>query len=154
MLIRLKRFVHFRVPADPNFNWVTTKFNDTLKMSTYLLAIIVSDFVCKSDKAKTPLSGSVDVSACARPTAIDELDYPLEAGVKILEFFEGYYNTIYPFPKCGKFNFPIYMAMSCLSCLMIGLTGIFRPCRCQGLQIWCYGELGLGHLRGKEHAFQ
>ena len=94
------------MPKDDNFNWVTTKFQDTLVMSTYLTAIVVSDFVCKSDKAITPLSGSVDVSACARPTAIDELDYPLEAGVKILEFFEGYYNTIYPFPKCGNHSLP------------------------------------------------
>ena len=71
-------------------------------MSSYLVAIIVSDFTCIRSVAKPKLSKQVNVSVCARPNAIEQLEYALGAAVKIIEFFESYYNVMYPLPKSGK----------------------------------------------------
>lgn len=76
-------------------------------MSTYLLAILVADYRCIPGLANMPLAPAgrtVDVSVCARPNAYDQLDLAFEASVKILEFFEGFYQAKYPLPKLGKLN--------------------------------------------------
>jgi aminopeptidase N len=72
-------------------------------MSSYLVALILSDFVCIKSVAKPILSKNINVSVCARPNAIDQLDYALNNSIKILEFFETFYNVKYPLPKCGIF---------------------------------------------------
>lgn len=70
-------------------------------MSTYLVALVVSDFVCEGDNnVNMPLGANISVQVCARPTAKDELSYPLSAAIDIIKFFEQYYQTQYPFPKC------------------------------------------------------
>jgi aminopeptidase N len=70
-------------------------------MSTYLVALIVSDFSCIKSTAKPSSARSVDVSVCARPNAIDQLGYALKEAIRLIEFFENYYNVPYPLPKCG-----------------------------------------------------
>ena len=57
-----------------------TKFDPTVKMSTYLLAFVVSDF--KFKEASTPTNG-VKFRVWARPNAIDTVDYALDIGVKV-----------------------------------------------------------------------
>ena len=79
-----------------------TSFKETLSMSSYLLAILISDFKCDSGVSITPLSGKVDVSVCTRPNAMDQLALAKEASLDILAFFEGYYQVEYPLPKLGK----------------------------------------------------
>ena len=74
-------------------------------MSTYLVALVVSDFVCIKATAHPSLSKSVDVSVCARPNAIEQTSYALNVSTKIIEFFESYYNVEYPLPKSGKLTF-------------------------------------------------
>ena len=71
-------------------------------MSTYLVALVVSDFVCEGgdNNVDMPLGANISVQVCARPTAKDELAYPLSAARDIIKFFEQYYQTQYPFPKC------------------------------------------------------
>ena len=34
---------------------------------------------------------------------IDQIDYAKETGLKILAYFEEYFNVTYPLPKAGKF---------------------------------------------------
>ena len=80
-----------------------TDFYETVEMSTYLVALIISDFKCITSTAYPALSKSVSVSVCARPNAIDQLDYAMNNSIKILEYFETFYNVKYPLPKCGKF---------------------------------------------------
>ena len=70
-------------------------------MSTYLVALVVSDFVCINSTARPKLSKSVSVSACARPEFVGQLELALNVSTKIIEFFESYYNVEYPLPKSG-----------------------------------------------------
>ena len=58
-----------------------TRFEKTVKMSTYLLAFVVSDFEFK--EKSTPTNG-VKFRVWARPNAIDRVDYALDIGVKVI----------------------------------------------------------------------
>jgi aminopeptidase N len=73
-------------------------------MSTYLVALIISDFKCITSSANPILSKKISISACSRPNAIQELDYALKNSIKIIEYFESFYNIKYPLPKCGNFT--------------------------------------------------
>ncbi len=43
----------------------------------------------------------------ARPDAIDQVDYALDAGVRVLEYFEQYFNIDFPLPKQGYLSHAI-----------------------------------------------
>uniref|UniRef100_A0A671X2S8 Aminopeptidase n=1 Tax=Sparus aurata TaxID=8175 RepID=A0A671X2S8_SPAAU len=68
-------------------------FDTTVKMSTYLLAYIVSDFVSVS---RTTQHG---ISIYAVPEKIDQTAYALDAAVKLLDFYDDYFDIPYPLPK-------------------------------------------------------
>ena len=70
--------------------------------STYLVALVVSDFQCVQTTAKPILSKSINVSVCSRPNAIQQLDFAVSVAVKSLEFFEAHFGVEYPLPKSGK----------------------------------------------------
>ncbi|NXB65721.1 AMPN Aminopeptidase, partial [Struthidea cinerea] len=87
--------------------WNVTEFNTTPKMSTYLLAFIVSQFTyVKSDSEKTL------IRIWGRPKAITEGqgDYALNVTGRILSFFEAHYNTAYPLPKSDQVGLPDFNA--------------------------------------------
>ncbi|XP_065073154.1 aminopeptidase N-like [Ochlerotatus camptorhynchus] len=80
-----------------------TKFNTTPMMSTYLLAFVVSDFA---------FLGPKNHSVYARPNAIDEVDFAIEAGQKILSALDthigiGYYEYM---PEMKQFAIPDFAA--------------------------------------------
>uniref|UniRef100_A0A803JZ71 Aminopeptidase n=1 Tax=Xenopus tropicalis TaxID=8364 RepID=A0A803JZ71_XENTR len=70
-------------------------FAASVKMSTYLVAFIVSDF--KSISQVT--NHGVRISVYATPEKIDQAEYALKAAVKLLDFYEDYFNISYPLPK-------------------------------------------------------
>jgi len=83
------------VGSDGFYNWIETKFNKTLKMSTYIVALIIADYNCIENSLMSPLTGNqINSSSCARPN------------VELLGFFEKYYNISYPFPKLDHFATP------------------------------------------------
>ncbi|XP_010570630.1 PREDICTED: aminopeptidase N [Haliaeetus leucocephalus] len=88
-------------------SWNITEFDTTPKMSTYLLAFIVSQFsyVHKS-------SGHVQIRIWGRPKAIAEGQgsYALQVTGPILSFFEKHYNTAYPLPKADQVGLPDFNA--------------------------------------------
>ncbi|NWY55925.1 AMPN Aminopeptidase, partial [Chionis minor] len=88
-------------------DWNITEFKTTPKMSTYLLAFIVSqfDFVQNS-------SEDVLIRIWGRPKAIAEGqgDYALNVTGPILTFFEKHYNTPYPLPKSDQVGLPDFNA--------------------------------------------
>lgn len=70
-------------------------FDTTVKMSTYLVAYIVSDFLSVS---RTTQHG-VKISVYAVPEKIDQTAFALEAAVKLLDFYDDYFDIPYPLPK-------------------------------------------------------
>ncbi|XP_077378475.1 endoplasmic reticulum aminopeptidase 1b [Festucalex cinctus] len=70
-------------------------FATTVKMSTYLVAFVVSDFHSVS---KTTQNG-VKISVYAVAEKLNQTDFALDAAVKLLDFFDDYFNFPYPLPK-------------------------------------------------------
>ena len=73
-------------------------------MSTYLVALLVSDFKCLEGNATNAgPAGNLPVRVCARPNIPDlQLQYALDVGIDVIEFYEQLYNISYPLPKIGK----------------------------------------------------
>ncbi|XP_034398276.1 endoplasmic reticulum aminopeptidase 2 isoform X2 [Cyclopterus lumpus] len=71
------------------------QFDASVKMSTYLVAFVICDF--KSVTATT--SSGVQVSIYASPETWMQTRYALEVAVKMLDFYEEYFNIRYPLPK-------------------------------------------------------
>uniref|UniRef100_A0A4W4GAF0 Aminopeptidase n=1 Tax=Electrophorus electricus TaxID=8005 RepID=A0A4W4GAF0_ELEEL len=85
-----------------------TKFEPTKKMSTYLLAFIVSDF----DFIRAPQREKVLIRIWARRKAINsgQGDYSLNITGLLLDFFQYYYNTSYPLHKSDQVALPDFSA--------------------------------------------
>ncbi|XP_076590003.1 aminopeptidase N-like [Chaetodon auriga] len=79
-----------------------TTFEPTKKMSTYLLAIVVSDYTNVS------AAGDTLIRIWARRTAIDQGqgNYALNVTGPILDFLELYYNISYPLSKSDQIALP------------------------------------------------
>ncbi|KAM6426351.1 aminopeptidase N [Liasis olivaceus] len=87
--------------------WIQTEFNPTLKMSTYLLAFIVSQF-----EHVNATQNSTEIRIWGRPTAIKEGqgDYALKVTGPILSFFEQHYNISYPLSHIDQVALPDFNA--------------------------------------------
>ncbi|NWI49055.1 AMPN Aminopeptidase, partial [Calyptomena viridis] len=88
-------------------SWNVTEFDTTPKMSTYLLAFIVSQFDCVQNTSGDPL-----IRIWGRPKAIKEGQgaYALNVTGPILNFFEQHYSTPYPLPKSDQVALPDFNA--------------------------------------------
>ncbi|NWH53108.1 AMPN Aminopeptidase, partial [Fregata magnificens] len=87
--------------------WNVTDFHTTPKMSTYLLAFIVSQFTYVQN-----ISENVTIRIWGRSKAIAEGqgNYALQVTGPILNFFERHYNTAYPLPKSDQVGLPDFNA--------------------------------------------
>ena len=79
----------------------TLHFEETVPMVTYLLAMVVSDFVCKqtTDQNGTP------VRVCASSVEEHKLDYSLDVSPKILNYFGNYLAYNYSTMGMEKVDF-------------------------------------------------
>ncbi|XP_020036767.2 aminopeptidase N [Castor canadensis] len=89
-------------------DWNITEFHTTPRMSTYLLAYIVSEF----EKVESVSSSGVSIRIWARPSAIAEGhgDYALNVTGPILSFFATHYDTPYPLNKSDQIGLPDFNA--------------------------------------------
>ncbi|NWW11749.1 AMPN Aminopeptidase, partial [Oreocharis arfaki] len=87
--------------------WNVTEFHTTPRMSTYLLAFIVSQFSYVQSDSEGTL-----IRIWGRPEAIAEGQgsYALNVTGRILSFFEGHYSTAYPLPKSDQVGLPDFNA--------------------------------------------
>jgi aminopeptidase N len=89
----------------PGENKHTVKFAPSPKMSSYLVAMLVGDFVCRE--------GGVDgipVRVCSLPEKKEMTGFALEASENILKFYNQYYSIKYPYGKLDHIVFPDFAA--------------------------------------------
>ncbi|MFA5931833.1 MAG: M1 family metallopeptidase [Candidatus Paceibacterota bacterium] len=78
------------------------KFSPTPKMSTYLLAFIIGDFEYLESKTKR----GVQVRVYTTPGKKHQAKFALECAVKTLEFYEKYFDIVYPLPGLDMIAIP------------------------------------------------
>jgi aminopeptidase N len=83
----------------------TIKFDTTPKMSTYLLALAVGDFVCNAGAVD-----SIPIRICSTPDKKNLTSVALESAQQIVTYFNGYYSIRYPFKKLDVVAVPDFSA--------------------------------------------
>lgn len=76
-------------------------YDESLPMSTYLVAFAVTDFGNMTDQ---------NFSVWARKEALSTATYALHIGPKILKFLEDYYKIKFPLPKIDMIALPDFKA--------------------------------------------
>lgn len=86
--------------VDATGDWVRDEFEETVPMSTYLIAYAVTDF---KNISMTSQTGKL-IEVAARPNAIDndEGSFALQEASDIIDFFAGYFDVPYPLAKSSK----------------------------------------------------
>jgi len=90
--------------ADENLpkNYKKTVFDTTPRMSTYLLAFVHGDLGHKEAKTKD----GVVIRTYATPDNVKFTDFALDVAVKVLEFYNEYFDIPYPLQKCDMVALP------------------------------------------------
>ena len=83
----------------------TVKFDTTPKMSTYLVALAVGDFVCNGGEAD-----GVPIRICSTPDKKQLTGLALESSQQIVKYFNNYYSIRYPFKKLDVVAVPDFAA--------------------------------------------
>ena len=83
----------------------TVTFATTPKMSTYLVAMLVGDFVCREGA-----SDGTPIRVCSTPDKQGLTAFALEAAEQQLQFFNDYFGIPYPFGKLDIIGVPDFAA--------------------------------------------
>ena len=83
----------------------TLKFARTPKMSTYLAAMLVGDFVCREGA-----SDGIPIRICSTPDKRGLTAFALEAAQQQLAFYNKYFGIKYPFGKLDIIGVPDFSA--------------------------------------------
>jgi aminopeptidase N len=83
----------------------TVAFATTPKMSTYLVAWLVGDFLCSEGK-----SDGVPIRACATPDKVGLTRFALEAAKWDLHYYDKYFGIKYPLKKLDMVAIPDFEA--------------------------------------------
>lgn len=86
---------------------LTTRFEKTPKMSSYLLAFALGQL---QGVSRTSNSGVAIKAWSAINQPLDYLNYAADEAVKILDFFEDYFGVPYPLKKCDLIALPDFDA--------------------------------------------
>ncbi|XP_035717445.1 aminopeptidase N-like isoform X1 [Vespa mandarinia] len=89
------------MPGLPTYEW--DHYEQSVPMSTYLVAFIVSDFEMLKSESR-------NFSVWARKEAINQSHYSLDIGPKILEYYEDYFKIKFPLPKMDMVALPDFSA--------------------------------------------
>ncbi|KAL1453598.1 hypothetical protein WDU94_009928, partial [Cyamophila willieti] len=90
-------------PMPDKSDWVLDTFNKTVKMSTYLVALGISDFTFKETKAPNT---AVKFRTWTYKNKLQEINLTAEEAPKYLDFFEKYYKIKFPLPKIDMIAVP------------------------------------------------
>lgn len=84
-------------------NVITTTFETTPRMSSYLLAFVMGEIHGVSGKTKNGIDVTI-WGTIAQPK--ESFDFALNTAIQTIEFFEEYYGTPYPLQKCDHIALP------------------------------------------------
>jgi aminopeptidase N len=88
-------------------NLLTTTFEPTPRMSTYLLAFVFGDL----QRATTTTARGTEVNIWATTAQpANSMDFALDVAKRSIEFFEDYFQTEYPLPKADHVACPDFSA--------------------------------------------
>ncbi len=97
-----------RITSDtpgPDAGTHTLTFSTTPKMSSYLVAMLVGDFVCREGAADgTP------IRICSTPDKRGQTAFALEAAEQQVKFYNQYFGIKYPFEKLDIIGIPDFAA--------------------------------------------
>ncbi len=83
----------------------TVRFATTPKMSTYLVALLVGDFVCREGA-----SDGIPIRVCTTPDKKDLTAFAMEAAQYEVKFFNDFFGIKYPFGKLDIIGIPDFAA--------------------------------------------
>lgn len=122
---------------------VTTVFEPTPKMSTYLLAFVYGQLDYLESKTK---SGIV-VKTYATPQNVKHTKFALDVAVKCLEFYNEYFGIDYPLPKCDLIALPDFAsgAMENWGCVTFREQTLFVDSKNTSLSVKQYVAMVVAH---------
>ncbi|EGI70560.1 Glutamyl aminopeptidase [Acromyrmex echinatior] len=95
----------------PKRNLATVTFAKTVRMSTYLVAFVISDFVGTSKMAKGLNGREFPVSVyTTRLQSKEKRDFAVDIGVKAIEYFINLFKIDYQLPKLDMVGIPDFKA--------------------------------------------
>ena len=92
---------------DGTEEYVWDDYQESVKMSTYLVAFVVSKFEYRQS---APRSNNVRFRIWSRKDAVEQTEYARDIGPKMLEFFESYFDVKFPLPKQDMIAIPDFGA--------------------------------------------
>lgn len=107
MTSRSNMMIKEQTAIDGMEDWVWDHYYETPKMSTYLVAMMVSDlqpFHVSTDSSRT--KSNTSFSVWTRREALEQTRYAGKIGPSILEYFEKYFEIPYPLPKLDMVALP------------------------------------------------
>ncbi|XP_014219724.1 glutamyl aminopeptidase [Copidosoma floridanum] len=81
-------------------------FQESVEMSTYLVAFVVCDFKRVSQMTQR----NVSVSVYAAPSMLPQADYAVKTAAKTMDYFESFFGVQYPLPKLDLIAIPDFGA--------------------------------------------
>jgi len=94
------------MPMEGTTEYVWDSYQESVKMSTYLVAFVVSKFEFK----EITRDNGVRFRIWSTPHSLDQTEYARDIGPKILQFFEEYFNVKFPLPKQDMIAIPDFGA--------------------------------------------
>ncbi|XP_041355968.1 endoplasmic reticulum aminopeptidase 1-like isoform X1 [Gigantopelta aegis] len=85
---------------------VVDRFEESVKMSTYLVAFVICDY---ANISKT-MDNGVKVTVYTPPEQIDQAQFALEGAVKALKYYNDFFGVPYPLPKQDLVAVPDFAA--------------------------------------------
>lgn len=101
MYLILKLIITLSLYSFSSDGTLTTHFETTPLMSTYLVAFIISDFI-----QKNVTTNNFTYRIYARPSAIDKIDLALNDSAKLLNNLSAYFEIPFSLPKMDQIAIP------------------------------------------------